>query len=209
MAAGGLGDDRLGSLGHGALGGRRDHVVVRGDQVPGRLAAPGRLGDRTVQAVHTRRDLGVGHERGQLLWHVGGEGGGELVPVQEQEPVDRRQDRRRRRVGRSGGDQRADRLARVGRERGDVNERGDTGVVAGLGDDGSAVGMADQHGRAIEAVENRVRGGDVAAEGEGGVLHDGDPVTVGGEVVVDALPARPVREVAVYQHDVLDCHGHS
>ena len=82
-----------------------------------------------------------------------------------------------------------DRLPRVGRERRDVGERGDIGVVAGLGDDDSAVGMADQHGWAVEAVENLVRGGDVAVEGEGGVLHDGYPVTVGGEVIVDALPA--------------------
>jgi hypothetical protein len=49
--------------------------------------------------------------------------------------------------------------------------------------------MADQHGRAVEAVENLTGGGDVAAEGEGGVLHDGHPVAVGGEVIVDALPA--------------------
>ena len=32
VTAGGLGDGRLGSVGHGALGDRRDHVVVRGDQ---------------------------------------------------------------------------------------------------------------------------------------------------------------------------------
>jgi len=69
--------------------------------------------------------------------------------------------------------------------------------------------MADKDGRAVEAVENRVRGGDVTAEGEGGVLHDGYPVTVGGEVIVNAVPARAVREVAVHEHDVLDCHGRS
>jgi hypothetical protein len=62
-------------------------------------------------------------------------------------------------------------------------------VVAGLGDDDSAVGMADQHSRAVEAVENLAGGGDVTAEGEGGVLHDGYPVTVGSEVIVDTLPA--------------------
>jgi len=49
--------------------------------------------------------------------------------------------------------------------------------------------MAGQHGWAVETVENLVRGGDVAVEGEGGVLHDGYPVTVGGEVIVDAPPA--------------------
>jgi hypothetical protein len=69
--------------------------------------------------------------------------------------------------------------------------------------------VADQHGRPVEAVEDRARGGDVAVEGQGGVLHDGYPVTVGGEVIVDALPARAVREVAVHEHDVLDGHGRS
>src|ERR1043165_6947152 len=78
--------------------------------------------------------------------------------------------------GGGGGDQRADRLARVGRERRDVDERGSLGVGAGLGDDDSAVRMADQHGRAVEAGENLTGGGDVAAEGEGGILHDGYPV---------------------------------
>jgi hypothetical protein len=72
VAGASLGDGRLGPLGHGALGGRRDHAVLRGDQVPGRLAAPGRLGDRPAQRVDTPGDLGVGHERCQFLRHIGG-----------------------------------------------------------------------------------------------------------------------------------------
>jgi len=70
--------------------------------------------------------------------HVGGEGRREPVPVQEEEPIDRRQDRRHRRARRRVGDQRADRLPGVGRERRDVDERGGIGVVAGLGDDRAA-----------------------------------------------------------------------
>ena len=54
---------------------------------------------------------------------------------------------------------------------------------------GALSGRRDEHGRAVEAVENLAGGGDAAAEGEGGVLHHGYPVTVGGEVIVDALPA--------------------
>src|SRR5690348_17675576 len=79
--------------------------------------------------------------------------------------------RRYRRAGRRVGDQRADRLSRIGRERRDVDERGDLGMGAGLSDDDSAVGMADQHGRAVEAVENLAGGGDVAAEGERSEEH--------------------------------------
>jgi hypothetical protein len=47
----------------------------------------------------------------------------ELLTVEEQEPVLRRQDRRHRRAWRRVGDQRAHRLTRVGRESGDVRER--------------------------------------------------------------------------------------
>ncbi len=49
----------------------------------------------------------------------------ELLAVQEQEPVLRRQDRRHRPVRGQVGDQRADRLTLVGREGGDVDEAGD------------------------------------------------------------------------------------
>jgi hypothetical protein len=54
--------------------------------------------------------------------HVRGERGGELVPVQEQEAVPGRQDRRHRRPGRRVGDEGAHRLALVRGERRDVDE---------------------------------------------------------------------------------------
>jgi hypothetical protein len=62
------------------------------------------------------------------------------------------------------GDQGTDGLALAGRERGDVSERGDIGVVASLGDDDTAVGVADQDGGAVEAVEDLVGGGGVAVQ---------------------------------------------
>jgi hypothetical protein len=37
-------------------------------------------------------------------------------------------------------------------------------VVAGRGDDGTAVGVADQDGGTVEAVEDLVGGGDVAVQ---------------------------------------------
>src|SRR5690348_18467348 len=55
--------------------------------------------------------------------------------------------RRYRRAGRRVGDQRADRLSRIGRERRDVDERGDLGMGAGLSDDDSAVGMRSEERR--------------------------------------------------------------
>src|ERR1700733_4858625 len=69
---------------------------------------------------------------GGVMWssvtcrrHVGRERGGELVPVEEQEAVLGRQDRRLRPVGREAGDERVDRLALIGRERRAVHESRD------------------------------------------------------------------------------------
>src|SRR5450755_1882492 len=73
----------------------------------------------------------------------------ELRPVQEQLAVDRGQDRRLRPVDREGAEERVDGLALVGCERGDVHERGDLVVSAGLGDVGArAGGVADGAGTA-------------------------------------------------------------
>jgi len=77
-------------------------------------------------------------------------------------------------------------------------------VVAGLGDHRAAVGVADQDGRAFEAVEDQVGRGDVACQRQGRVLHHRHPVPVGGQVVVDPLPAGAIDEPAVHEHDVLD-----
>ncbi len=228
MASRGLGDRGPGALGHGALGRRRDHVVVGGDQVPGRLGSPGRLGDRAAERVDAPGHLGVGHERRLRFGQVRGEGGGELAAVEEQEPVLGREDRRDRRAGRRVGDQGADGLALVGGERGDVGECRDILVVARFGDDDAAVGVADQDGGTIQAIEDPVgRGdvsgqrqgrvlhdglqaiedpvgrGDVSGQRQGRVLHDGHPVAVRGQMVVDPLPAGSIDEPAVDQHYVL------
>jgi hypothetical protein len=82
-------------------------------------------------------------------------------------------------------------------------------VVAGRGDDDTAVGVADQDGGTVEAVEDLVGGGDVAVQCQGRVLDDGHPVAVGCQLVIDPLPARSVHEAPVHEHDVADCHGRS
>jgi hypothetical protein len=74
---------------------------------------------------------------------------------------------------------------------------------AGFGDDRAAVGVPDQDGGTVEAVEDQVGRGNVAGQRQGRVLHDGYAVAVGGQVVVDPLPAGAVDEPAVHQHDVL------
>ena len=51
-------------------------------------------------------------------------------------------------------DQRVDRLALVGRKRRDVHERRDVFMRARFGDDGAAVGVADEHDRPVLGVDD-------------------------------------------------------
>jgi hypothetical protein len=131
---------------------------------------------------------------------VGGERRGELRLVEEQEAVDGRQDRRHGRTRGRVGDQRVDGLAGVGREGGDVDERLDVGVVAGLGDDGPAVGVADEDG-VLVLIEHPAGDGDVVGERDRRVLYDGDLVTGLAQDAIDGLPAGAVDEAAVDEND--------
>ena len=92
--------------------------------------------------IDSPRHLSVGEEYRLRCGDVAREGLMELVPVEEQEPLDRRQDRRLRPVGREGAEQRVHRLARVGREGGDVDESGNVLMRARLADDCPAVGVS-------------------------------------------------------------------
>jgi hypothetical protein len=112
-----------------------------------------------------------------------------------------RQDRRLRPVGREAGDERVDRLVLVRRERADVDQGRHVRVGAGLADDGAAVGVADEHDRAVLRVDDQPRRGGVALQRQGGVLHHGHVVAVPGEQVIEGPPAGPVHETAVHQHD--------
>jgi hypothetical protein len=63
-------------------------------------------------------------------------------------------------------------------------------------------GVADEDRRAFVGVECLLRGCHVGFEADGGVLHDGDGVTVLGEQVVDTSPAGAIDETAVDEDDV-------
>jgi len=117
-------------------------------------------------------------------------------------PFLRGQDRRYGRARGRVGDQRADGLALVGGEGGDVDEAGDVVVRPGLGDDDAAVGVADEERRAVHLVEHLLGGGDVAVERDRRVLDDADVESVLREEVVDAFPAGAVHEAAVNQGHV-------
>ena len=77
----------------------------------------------------------------------------------------------------------------VWREGADVAQGSDLVVPACLGDDGAAVGVADQHDRSGLLVYDPAGCGDVAFKRQRGILHDGDVVAVSGQDVVDPLPA--------------------
>jgi hypothetical protein len=68
------------------------------------------------------------------------------------------------------GDQRVHRLALVRHERRDVDQRCHVGVGAGLGDDGAAVGVANQDDRAALRVDDQTRRGGVTGQRQGRVL---------------------------------------
>ena len=70
-------------------------------------------------------------------------------------------------------------------------------MVAGLGDDRAAVGVADEDHRFALRVDDALGRGDVVGERERRVLDDADVVAVLLQVVVDALPAGAVDETAV------------
>jgi hypothetical protein len=83
----------------------------------------------------------------------------------------------------------------------DVDQHGDIGWLPASAMTTPPQEWPTSTGRAVEAAENLPGGGDVAAEGEGGVLHDGYPVTVGNAFAAEnadaaASSGRPRRSCA-------------
>ena len=74
VAGGDLADRGAGPVGHGPLGGRRDHPVFGGHEVPAGLGPPGRLADLAAQGIDAPRDLRVGQELGAGRREVAGDG---------------------------------------------------------------------------------------------------------------------------------------
>src|SRR6185437_10896550 len=70
-----LNDSRSRPPGHGTLSGRRNHPVLRCQEVPARFGLPGRLPNRALKRLNTPRDLTVRHERRQLRIDIAGKGG--------------------------------------------------------------------------------------------------------------------------------------
>ena len=78
---------------------------------------------------------------------------------------------------------------------------------AGLGDDRTAVAMADEQRGTILKVENPLRCGNIVRKRGFRFLHHADIEAVSGEDLIDGLPARTVHPGAVHQYDVLERSG--
>jgi hypothetical protein len=103
------------------------------------------------------------------------------------------------------GDKRADRLALVRGEGGDVDQRRDGGMGPCLADDRSAVGVAGQHGRPVLTLQDPPGDLGVAFQRQCRVLHDADVVAVLAQQLVKLPPAGAVDEAAVDEDDVSCC----
>jgi hypothetical protein len=75
---------------------------------------------------------------------------------------------------------------------------------SGLGNDHSAVAVADQHARP-GPVQHQPRSRDIGLEGGLGLLNDEHPVAIMLQNIRDRLPSGTVGECAVDQNDILDC----
>jgi len=80
-------------------------------------------------------------------------------------------------------------------------------VGAGLGDDGAAIAVADEHGRTGLAIEDAVGRGDIIRQRSFRLLDDADGIAVLAEDIGDRLPAGSVGEGAMHEDDVLDRLG--
>jgi hypothetical protein len=142
--------------------------------------------------VGVRRKLGRPDQLLLLLWQVAREAR-DAVGAQPDPPA----------VGLDVGEDVADRelvllalrgLVLVRRERGDIDQPGDPVIGSRRGDHGSAVGVADQDGRAAHPAQRAAHGRDVTVERVEAVLAGNHLVAVrlqGGDHLAEARPVGP------------------
>jgi hypothetical protein len=192
---------RARSLRHELLRGRRDHPIIGRHQIPTGLRLPRSLADLALECLDAPRDLGIGHEVGQVSGNVRRERCGELLAIKEEEPVLRRKNRRHRRTGWRIGDEGSDRFPLVRRERRDVDEPSDLRIVAGLRDYHAAVRVTHEDHWARLRRDHTLGDGDIVVERDRWMLDDADAVPMLPQAVVHALPTGTVHEPTVDEHD--------
>ena len=153
-----------------------DGFIVLCHQVPAGLQFPSGIGNGRGEHFSRSEHLRVRHELGLFGRQVGGEVGREVGGIEEDEAV-RCLDQRSGGVGE---------LLTVGGlglalfrcVRSDVYERGDMGISTSLGDNGSAVAVANQDALAWLAIKDTLGRGDIVLQRGQRVLYNGDAVTV-------------------------------
>src|SRR5713101_1960792 len=66
--------------------------------------------------------------------------------------------------------------------------------------------MADKQHAALLGIDDETRGGDIACQRNRGVLDDADRITIFPQNLVDTLPAGPVHEATMHEHDRRTLH---
>ena len=161
------------------------------------------MGERVGGDRHLRHR----HERRLFLRHVRGEVGRKLLLVYPPVAGAVRLERLGR-LRQTLFDRRAT-LPFIQRKRGNIDQRRNLWMIAGLGDDGPAIGVAHQNHRPVHGVDRRLREFLVVGVGCLGVLHHRDLVTIPHEDGCDGFPTGAVRERSVHQDHVLNtlCHA--
>src|SRR6202166_1771460 len=199
----------LGALRHHALLVRIDRPVCGGHYVPGGLVLPRGIRSLMGERVGGDRHLRYSHERRLLRWNVRCEVGREMLLVYPPVAVAVRLERLGRL--REGLFDRRTALTFIERKCGNIDKRRNLWMVAGLGDDGTAVAMADQDHRPAHGVDGGLRVLlVVGVVGLGGLRHR-HLVPVILEDVSDGFPTGAIGESSMHQDHVFDMliHDHS
>src|SRR5271156_5532353 len=194
----------LGALRHHALLIRIDRSVFGGHHVPGRLVFPGRIRNLVGERVGRDRHLRDSHKLRLLPWNVCCKVGREMRLVYPPVAIGVRRERLGR-LRQALFDRRTT-LTFIESKGGNINKRYNVWMIAGLGDDGPAVAVADQDHRPAHRVDCGLRVLlVVGVRGLGGLCYRHHvPIIL--EDLSDGFPARTVGESSMHQNHILDCH---
>src|SRR5579859_6275160 len=203
--------DRLGlsALRHQALLIRIDRSIFAGHHVPGGLVLPGRVRHLMGERVGRDRHLRYSHELRFIPRNVRCEVSREMRLVYPPKPVAVRFERLGRL--RQGLFDRCTALTFIESKGGNIDKRCNVWMIAGFGDDGPAVAVADQNHWSAHSVDCGLRVLLVVGVRSLGRLRYRHLVAILLQYVSDSFPAGAIGESTVHQDHVLNMlfHDHS
>src|SRR5262245_10184864 len=180
--------------------------VLFGDDVPARLRLPGSLPDFRLEQIGFRRALGCPNELLLLLRKVAAE---KLCGFRTQPDTSVDDFNVGKNVGlREVGLLRLSRFIGVRRERGDVNQSGNTIVSSGPGNDTSAVGVADENNGAADPAYGFFRRGNVLRRCVKAVLRRNTFIPLRVKWNDQLTEARAIGPEPMAEYDTLLCLWH-